>query len=82
MSKFRQILTELSARDTPIFPFPVDNLSKCQGILTKLGRYIAIQGTWFGIANGQISLLLFFFLTELSARDTIMAGYYRFTFLL
>ena len=26
--KFRQILTELSARDTPIFSFPDDNLSK------------------------------------------------------
>ena len=37
MGKFRQILTEYSARDTPIFSFLNDNLSKCQGILTKLG---------------------------------------------
>ena len=33
---------------------------------------------WFGIAYGQISSLL----TELSAHDTIMAGYYSLTFLL
>ena len=26
MAKFRQIFTELSARDTPIFSFPDDNL--------------------------------------------------------
>ena len=41
MGKFLQILTELSARDTPVFSFPDDNLSKYEGI-------------WFGIANGQI----------------------------
>ena len=40
MDIFRQILTELSARDTPIFSFLDDNLSKCQGILTKLDTYI------------------------------------------
>ena len=28
MGKFRQMFTELSARDTPIFLFPNDNLSK------------------------------------------------------
>ena len=28
MGKFRQIFTELSARDTLIFSFPDDNLSK------------------------------------------------------
>ena len=28
MGKFRQILTDLSAWDTPIFLFPDDNLSK------------------------------------------------------
>ena len=27
MAKFRQIFTELSARDTPIFSFPDDNLN-------------------------------------------------------
>ena len=62
---FRQILTELSARDAPIFSFPDDNLSKCQGILTKLekrqliftklGMCIDIVEIWLGIVNGQIS---------------------------
>ena len=73
MSKFRQILIELSARDI----FTDDNLSKCQGILTKLGTYIDNRKIRFGIANGRISSIL----TELSARDPIMAGYYRLTFL-
>ena len=36
-------LTELSARDTPIFSFPDDNLSKSQGILTKLGTCIDLN---------------------------------------
>ena len=27
MGEFRQIFTELSARDTPIFSFPIDNFS-------------------------------------------------------
>ena len=52
MGKFRQILTELSARD--IFLFPDDNLSKCQGILIKLGTCIDIKEIWCGIANWQI----------------------------
>ena len=55
MGKFRQISTELSARDTPMFLFPDDNLSKCQGILTELGTCIVMKEIWFGIANGQIS---------------------------
>ena len=54
MGKFGQILTEFSAQDMPIFSFPDDNLSKCQGILTKLGTCIDIKEIWFGIANGQI----------------------------
>ena len=32
MAKFRQILTELSARDTPIFSFQDNHLCKSQGI--------------------------------------------------
>ena len=48
------ILTELSARDTPIFSFPDDNLSKHQWIFTKLSMSIDILEIWFGIANGQI----------------------------
>ena len=54
MGKFHQILTELSARDTPIFSFPDDNLSKRQWIFTKLGMCIDIVEIWIGIANGQI----------------------------
>ena len=55
MGKFYQIFTELSAWDTPIFSFPDDNLSKYQGILTKLAICIDIKEIWFRIANGQIS---------------------------
>ena len=55
MGKFRQILTEVSARDMPIFSFPYDNFSICQGILTKLGTCIDIKEIWFGIANEKIS---------------------------
>ena len=55
MGKFCQFLTELSARDTPIFSFPDDNLSKHQWIFTKLGMCIDIVEIWFWIANGQIS---------------------------
>ena len=55
-----------------IFLFPNDNLRKCQGILTKLGTCIDIKEIWFGIANGKFRQCL----TELSACDTIMAGYY------
>ena len=58
MGKFLEILMELSAQDMPIFSFPGDNLSKCQGILTKLGTCIDIKEIWFGIANVQISLIV------------------------
>ena len=54
MGKFHQIFTELSARDTPIFSFPDDNLSKQQGILTKLAVCIDLKEICFGINNGQI----------------------------
>ena len=39
----------------PYFRFPDDNLSKCQGILTKLGTWIDMKKIWFGITCGQIS---------------------------
>ena len=55
MGEFRQFLMELSARDSPIFSFPDDNLSKHKWIFTKLGICIDIVEIWFGIANGQIS---------------------------
>ena len=37
----------------PIFSFLDDNLSKCLGILTKLGTCIDMKEILFGIANGQ-----------------------------
>ena len=55
MGKFRQILTELSAQDSPLFSFLDDNLSKHQWIFTKLDMFIDIVEIWFGIAIGQIS---------------------------
>ena len=55
MGKFRQCFTEFSARDTPIFSFPDDNLTKHQWIFTKLGMCIHIVEIWLEIANGQIS---------------------------
>ena len=54
MGKFRQILTELCAQEKPVFSFPDDNVSKCQGILTRVGTCIDIKEIWFGITNGQI----------------------------
>ena len=77
MNKFRQILMELSARDTPIFSFSDQNLCKCQGILTKVCTCIDIKEIWFGQMDKFRQCL-----TELFARDTIMAGYYSLMFLL
>ena len=50
-----QILKELSAGDMPIFPLQENYLSKCQGILTKLGTCIDMKEILFWIANVQIS---------------------------
>ena len=43
LGNFLQILTELSARDAPIFLFSDDSLSNCQEILTKLGTCIDMK---------------------------------------
>ena len=72
MGKFRQILTVLSARDTLIFSFSDDNLSKCQGILINLAHVLILRRSGLGLLMGKSHQIL----TELSARDTIMAGYY------
>ena len=63
MGKFRQILTELSARETHVFSCPDDNLSK----------YLvhALRRSGFGLLMGELRQCLI----ELSARDMIMAGY-------
>ena len=54
MGKFRQILTELSAREMSMFSFLDDNLSEHQWIFTRLVIYIGTVEIWFRIANGQI----------------------------
>ena len=79
MGEFRQFLTELTAQDTPIFSFQDDNLSKCQGqgILTKLGTCIILRISSLGLLMGKFHQCL----TELSARDMIMVGYYSLRFL-
>ena len=59
MGKFHQVLTELSAQDMPIFLFPDNNfLSKCHGILTKLGTCIDIEETGLGLLMGKFCQFL------------------------
>ena len=58
MGKICRFLTELPARDMPVFLFRDNNLSKYQCIFAKLGMCIDIVDIWFGIANGQ-NLLIF-----------------------
>ena len=77
MGKFCQFLTQLSACDMSVFSFLDDNLSKFQWIFTKFDMCIDIVDIWFGIAHWQI-LSIF---EQLSARNIIKAGYYRFMFL-
>ena len=60
----------------PMFRFPDSNLSKCQGILTKLGHALILRRSGLGLLTGKFHQ----FLTELSAYDTIMMGFYHFTF--
>ena len=54
-----------------------ENLSKHQWIFTKLAMCIDIVEIWFGIAIVQI-----WSLKEVSARYSLMVGYYSLTFLL
>ena len=49
-----------------VYSFSDNNVSKYQWIFTKLGICIDIVEIWFGIANGQISLI---FQTELSVNN-------------
>ena len=60
------------------FVVVVVNLSKCQWSFAKLYVCIDIVEILFGIANGQVLSIL----TRSSVRDMIVAGYYRFAFLL
>ena len=52
-------------------------LSKSHLILNKFGICSDIVEIWFGIAHWRMSSIL----TVLSARDMMIAGYYRFTFI-
>ena len=51
---------ELSAQDTPIFSFPDDNLSKCQGILTKFGTCIDMKEIWivYGHTSSMFDIVI------------------------
>ena len=78
MGKFLQSLTELSAQDMPIFSFQDNGLSKCQGVLTKLGTCIVIlKRSGFGLLLGEFRQ----FLTELSAHGTIMGAGWHYPFI-
>ena len=58
MGKFCQFLTNKSARDTSIFSFPDNNLSKYQWMFTKLAACIDIVGHWYGIATRVVQKVL------------------------
>ena len=58
MGKFRQILLELSAQDTPIFSFPDSNLSKCEGILTNLVHALILKRSGLGLLMANLHQFL------------------------
>ena len=66
MGKFRQIFTELSARDTPTFSFPDDNLVNNNGFSSNLLYALTLRRSGLGLLMGKFRQ----FFTELSARDT------------
>ena len=78
MGKFRQFLTELSARETSVFSFLDGNFSKYQWIFTKLGICIDIVEICFGIASGQISFntsIFYFQVNNLSKSQMIFTKF-------
>ena len=60
-----QILTELSSRDTPIFSFLDDNLSKHNGFPPNLVCALILWRSGLGLLMGKFHQIL----TELSAPD-------------
>ena len=66
MGKFRQIFMELSARDTPIFSFPDDNLENNKGFSSNLLYAMTLRRSGLGFLMGKFRQIF----TELSARDT------------
>ena len=55
MGIFHRFLTELSARNTSIFSFPGENLSKNEWIFTKLVLCIDIVEIWFRIGANLVN---------------------------
>ena len=81
MGEFSQTFTELhvSVRDTSIFSFPDDNLSKWQGLLTKLAICIDIIKIWFRIVICPSVIFfpdIFAMITLIHKQIIAMAGYY------
>ena len=79
MGKFLQIFTELSAQDTSIFSFLDDNLSKYQGLLTKLAICIDIIKICFRIVICPSVIFfpdIFTTITLIHKQIIAMAGYY------
>ena len=66
MGKFRQIFTELSARDTPIFSFPDDYLVNNKGFSSNLLYGLTLRRSGLGLLMGKFCQIF----TELSAQDT------------
>ena len=73
LSNFDRVMPEIC----PYFCFQTIACVKCQVILTKLGTCIDIKEICLGLQMGKFRQCM----TELSAHDTIMAGYYSLTFL-
>ena len=53
MGKFRQIFTELSARDTPMFSFPDDNLVNNKGFSSNLLYALTLRRSGLGLLMGK-----------------------------
>ena len=66
MGKFRQIFTELSARDTPIFSFPDDNLVNNKGFSSNLLYVLTVRRSGLELLISKFRQIF----TELYARDT------------
>ena len=74
MGKFRQFLTELSARSTfsfSLFSFQDNKLSKSQWIITKMICALILWRSALGMLVGKFHQ----FVTKLPAHDMIMVGY-------
>ena len=66
MGKFRQIFTELSARDTPIFSFSDDNLVNNKEFSSNLLYALTLRRSGLGLLMGKFHQIF----TGLSAQDT------------